>query len=117
MQNLVQSRIASILTVLLGVWIMLSPVFISMTGAALTNILITGGVIVVAGLIQLFWANTLPSWIVGLATVWLFISAFAFTVSNSAAWNEALAAIVTFIVATWDGFEISEFQHHQHHAM
>ena len=115
MRNLYQSRFASVLTVLLGVWVMLSPAFISITGAALANVLIVGGVMVLAGLIQLFWKNSVPSWVTGLAAVWLFISAFAFTVSNAVAWNEAISAIIAFVLATWDGVEMSEFQN-RHHA-
>lgn len=116
MQSLAQSRFASVLAVLVGVWLLLTPLAISMTGAALVSILITGGVIAFLGLVQLVWVNALPSWIMGLAAIWLFISAFAFSVSNAGAWNQVIFAIVTFILATWDGVEIGEFrrQHHIH---
>lgn len=117
MQSLTQSRVASVLTVLLGAWIMLSPIWISITGAALINILVVGGVIAVAGLIQLFWHNVLPSWVVGLAAIWLFVSAFAFTVSHGVSWNEAVSAVVAFLLASWDGAEISDFQHRHHGAI
>lgn len=115
MESLSQSRLASVLTLVVGVWLVLSPLFISITGGALTNILIVGGVIALAGLVQLIWTgSTLPSWIAALAAVWLFIAAFAFSVSNAMAWNEVIAAIVAFILSTWDGMEVSQVQHREH---
>jgi hypothetical protein len=114
MDKLSKSRLASGLIILVGIWLMLTPVFISMTGAALVNILIVGGLITLAGLIQLFWVNSLPSWVTAIVAIWLFISAFAFSVSSGAAWNIAIFAIITFLLATWDGVEMGEFER-QHH--
>ena len=114
--RLSQSRLASALMILLGAWIMISPVFISITGAALTSLLITGGVMIVFGLIQLAWENTLPSWINALAAIWLLVSAFTFSISTAMAWNQVIAAIAAFVLSTWDGVEMGEVQrmHHTH---
>ena len=114
MDKLMQSRLASVLTVAVGAWLLLTPLVISMTGAALVNIYIVGGVIAAAGLVQLFWKNALPSWVNALAAVWLFIAAFGFTMSTGAAWNQAVLAVATFILATWDGLEIDAV-HREHH--
>ncbi len=116
MRDLLQSRIASVVTFLVGVWLVLTPLAISMTGASLVNIYIVGGIIALAGLVQYFWMNELPSYIAILAAVWAFISAFAFTVSTAAAWNLALTGVAIFLVAIWDGFEVSEFRSHHIHA-
>ncbi|HVX48082.1 MAG TPA: hypothetical protein VHA05_01865 [Candidatus Saccharimonadales bacterium] len=99
-----------------GAWMLITPLAISMTGAALVNILITGAVIALLGLIQLFWVNSLPSWLNIVAAIWLFISAFAFTMSTGAAWNQAVFAVIAFLLAAWDGAEISEVrrEHHLH---
>src|SRR5882757_3143707 len=115
MGELEQSRYASVLAVLLGAYLMISPAFISITGAALGSLLITGGIIVLAGLVQLFWKNSVPSWVMALAAAWLLISAFTFTVSNAVSWNQVISAILAFILASWDGAEISEFNA-KHHA-
>lgn len=114
MDSTTKSRYASALTVLVGLWAMLVPAFTPVTGGAFANILIVGGVITLAGLVQLFWENTLPSWVNGIAAAWLFISAFTFNVSTAVAWNMALAAIAAFLLALWDGVEISQ-SHHMHH--
>jgi hypothetical protein len=114
MEKLSQSRLASALIILVGAWLMITPAVISMTGAALTNIIIIGAVFVVLGLIQLFWTSSLPSWLNVLVSIWLFISAFAFSVSNGAAWNQAVFAIITFMLATWDGVEMGEYHREPH---
>jgi hypothetical protein len=116
MQDITQSRIASVLTTGVGVWLLVSPLFISVTGNALINLLVVGGVVTVAGLVQLIWENTIPSWINALAAVWLFIAAFMFSgISTTVAWNEAISAAVAFLLATWDGIEIDQV-HREHHA-
>jgi hypothetical protein len=93
---------------------MLSPLFISVTGAALSSLLITGAVMIVFGLVQLFWDNSLPSWINALAAVWLFVSAFTFTVSNAVVWNQVVTAVIVFALAMWDGAEIGEVNRMRH---
>ena len=114
MEKLSKSRMASALIILVGAYLLLTPLFISMTGAALVNILIVGALFALAGLIQLFWVNALPSWLSALMAVWLFIAAFAFSVSTGAAWNMAVVAVIAFMLATWDGVEMGEF-HREHH--
>jgi len=109
-----QSRIASALTAIVGVWLMLSPIFISISGAALVSLLITGAVMIVFGLVQLATENTLPSWINALAAIWLFISALSFSVSAAVVWNQVVFAVIAFALAIWDGSEVSEV-HRLHH--
>jgi hypothetical protein len=113
MKALDQSIFASVVTVLVGVWVAISPIWISVTGRALTSVIITGAVITLAGLVQLFWKNVLPSWVSGIAAVWLFASAFGFSnLSTSAKWSMALSAVAVFVLAFWDGVEISNLNKH-----
>jgi hypothetical protein len=115
-----QSRTASVILLLAGVWVATSPIWISMTGGALTSTIITGIIVALAGLVQFFWRVNVPSWVAGLAAVWLFISSFVFTTSTGAMWNLIISAIVTLIVAYWDGFEMSQvrgYHAHTHGAM
>lgn len=108
MNDLTQSRTASVLTILLGGWLCLSPLFISITGAALVSLFVVGGVMIASGLVQLFTENSLPSWLTGLAAIYLVVSAFAFSVSNNVAWNEVISGMVAFVLALWDGLEITQ---------
>ena len=115
MRELYQSRLASVLAIVAGAWLMLSPIWISITGGALASLLIVGAIMILSGFVQLFTDSSLPSWVTGLAAVWLFISAFAFSgVSGAVMWNEVLVAIAGFILATWDGIEVAEVQRHHH---
>jgi hypothetical protein len=118
MRDTTQSRLASVLTFLTGAWLLLSPIFISITGGALASLLVVGAILVVAGAIQYFWENTFPSWIAALAALYLFVSALSFTVSTAVMWSEIVSSVAAFIFATWDGVETSEVHRlHQHRAM
>ena len=115
MRDLAQSRIASGLIILAGAWLLFTPLVISISGAALVSLFITGGVIVAAGLIQMFWMSAIPSWVTAVAAIWLFISAFAFTVSTAASVNEVVVALVTLVLASWDSIEANEVKMARHH--
>ena len=108
MDKLLQSRFASVLAIVLGAWLMLSPIWISVSGAALTSLMIVGGIMILSGLVQLVTEVTIPSIVLGLAAVYLFISAFSYSVSTAMIWNEVVSAVVAFVLATWDGIETSE---------
>lgn len=114
MKELTQSRVASVLTFLLGGWLLMSPVFISVTGGALVSLLIVGGVLAVAGAVQYFWENSFPSWIAALAALYFFVSALGFNVSTAMMWNEIVGSVAAFLLATWDGVETTEV-HRLHH--
>lgn len=112
MESLAQSRLASALTLLAGIWVAISPIWFTMTSAGQTSTIIVGIIIALAGLVQLFWTNTFPSWIAALAAIYLFISAFSYNVSTASTWNLVISAIVTFILATWDGVEMNDVRQH-----
>jgi hypothetical protein len=115
MKDTTQSVVASVLMSGIGVWLMASPLFITVNDAALMNVLIVGGVIAVAGLTQLLWGSTLPSWIAALAALWLVVSVFIFSASAGFVWSAVLSAVTAFILAVWDGIEINHAQHTVHH--
>lgn len=113
-----QSRLATTISLLVGIWVLLSPIWISVTGGALASIIITGIVIIAASVVQYFTLNTAPSWVVGAASLWLLLSAVVFGVSAAAGWSQILAAIVGLLSAYWDGFEVTNMvsndQRHHH---
>lgn len=112
MKNRDQSRLASILSLLVGIWVLISPVWIAVSGAAFASVIIVGIVMIVAAAVQFFMVESLPSWIVGIAAAWLFISSFAFDISSAAMYSQVISAILAFLFAFWDGVVISEAQHH-----
>jgi hypothetical protein len=117
MKDQSQSQLASLLTVGVGAWLMVSPLFIAASGAALVNTLIIGGIFVVAGMVQLIWTNTLPSWISAVAAIWLLGSAFIFNADIGYVWSMVLSAVAALVLAVWDGVEITHLQHSRHNTI
>lgn len=114
-----QSRLASLLALLVGIWTILSPIWLTPSAGATTSLIITGAVIIVASVVQYFTDYAVPSWIMGLAAVWLFISVFVFGVGTGAAWSMILSAIAVVILAYWDGIEVTQLHtgtNRHHHA-
>lgn len=110
-----QSRLASILALLVGIWVVISPLWISMSGAAMTSLMIVGIIIIISSLLQLGYGREIaPSWVVALAAVWLFVSAFIFSMDAGAMYSQMISAILAFVFAVWDGVEVKSIQTHQH---
>lgn len=116
MEDREQSRVASVLAVLVGAWLLISPIWIPVTDAALISLLIVGVIMVAAGFVQYFTESMMPSWVIGVAAAWLFVSTFVFGVSTTAAYSQIISAIVAFALAYWDGMEIMHIHdsHRQH---
>lgn len=91
----------------------LSPIWLQMSGGATTSAIITGAIIVVFSAIQYFWENSLPSWITGAAAVWAFISVFILTMSGGAALSMILSAVAVFLISLWDGAEVDAIEQHR----
>lgn len=118
MNNITQSRLASVLTALVGAWLLATPLFISITGGALASTLVTGGVLLLAGALEFFWESTIPSWLSGLTAIWMAISVYVFGMSDALFWSTLAAATATFLLAVWDGVEIEKVaQSHHTHAL
>lgn len=109
-----QSTVASIIILLVGVWLVLSPIWVVLSTGAAVSTIIVGAIMALAGLVQLFWEQSIPSWISGLAAVWLFISAFAFDIGTGGMWSLIVSSVAVFILSYWDGFEVSRL--HRAHA-
>lgn len=110
-----RSQVASVLAALVGLYVALSPIWTTMTSGVWISAVATGSVIVIASLAQLFTKSTIPSWIVGIAAIWLVIGAFVFGNYSFAIWSQVVAGIVAFLLASWDGSEIASYnaQHRQ----
>lgn len=115
MNDIMQTRIASVLTAAVGVALLFSPLFVTITGGALISTFIAGGTLTLAGVVQFFWENTIPSWVSGLTAVWLAISAVVFSMSGTLLWTTLVAAAAAFLLAMWDGVEVDQVaQRHVH---
>lgn len=117
MEDLRQSKLASTLVLLAGIWVLISPIWFVMTGGQSANAIIIGAIVAIMALVQLGIKNAIPSWINGLAAVWLFITAFIFSASTASIWELVISAIVVFALSIWDGAEMAHFEGHHHGAM
>ena len=116
MDDVMQTRVASVLTAAVGVALLLSPLFVTVTGGALISTFIAGGLLVLAGVVQVFMENTIPSWVSGLTAVWIAISAAVFGMTGTFLWVTLAAAAAAFLLAMWDGVEVDQVaqKHHVH---
>ena len=116
MDDVMQTRIASILTAVVGIALLFSPLFITITGGALISTYIVGGILALAGIVQFFWENTLPSWVSGLTAVWMAVSAVIFSMGGALLWTTLVAAAAALLLAMWDGVEVDQVsqRHHVH---
>jgi hypothetical protein len=94
----------SILNVIAGIWLIISPFVLGYTGADATwNPIVFGAAVIVlalarmAGGVQALWA----SWLNMAIGVWLFISAFWLASSSQASWNVGILGVVVFILGAW----------------
>ncbi len=90
------------LNIALGVWLFISAWVWPHTTSSATNTWIVGLLIVAAGIIAMYvpwfrWVNTALA-------IWLFFSTFAFPhVTSGTMWNNAIVAIIVFIVSLIPG--------------
>jgi len=115
MEDREQSRVASVLVLLVGAWLLISPIWIPIEDTALVSLLIVGVVMVGAGFVQYFSESTVPSWIIGVAAAWLFVSTFVFGVGMAAVYSQLIAAIAALALAYWDGMEITHVHNGRQH--
>lgn len=113
MKDVNQSRLATTLALVIGLWVAISPAWIPMSAAAQASTLVVGIIMVVASLVQYFVSSTIPSWVNGIAAAWLFLSVFMYGMSAGAVWSAIVSAIAVVALAVWDGVEVDHFAHNR----
>lgn len=100
-----QARIASGLTLVLGLWLIVSPLLLEVAGGAAWNNIVFGFAIVLlaAGrVVQPVAKSRLASWINAVIGVWLVASPVAFDfVTRAATWNNAIVGVLVVAFALW----------------
>lgn len=114
MKDREQSRVASVLAVIVGVWLLISPIWIEVGGMALISLLVVGVIFVAAGFVQYFTENVVPSWVIGVAAAWLFISTFMYELNMAAVYSQIISAIIALALAYWDGMEVTHINNRRH---
>lgn len=111
MKDVNQSRLATTLALLIGLWVAISPSWIPMSSSAQVSTFVVGIIMVVASIVQYFTKSVVPSWITGIAAAWLFLSVFIYGMSAGAAWSSILSAIAVIALSVWDAVEVDHFAH------
>ena len=114
MSDEAQSRLASVLAALVGLYVALSPIWTTMTHGAMASAIATGSVIVVASLWQLGTKSTAPSWLNGIAAIWLIVGASIFGSFSFSIWSQVVAGLAVLFLASWDATEIANYNNQSH---
>jgi len=109
----------SIINLILGAWLIVSPFWLSYTSSAakwnqvVVGVVVGVVVVVLAGLRALAPRQQWLSFLTGLAMIWAIIAPFILSYNRSVAyWNEIIVAIVVGFLAFWNsGLHV----HHTHH--
>ncbi|HET9098464.1 MAG TPA: hypothetical protein VFN51_02500 [Candidatus Saccharimonadales bacterium] len=116
MSDEAQSKLASTLAAIVGAYIGLSPIWTTMTEGVMVSAIATGSVIFLASLWQMATKSTLPSWINGLASIWLIIGAIIFGAYSFSVISQIVAGVAVFFLASWDGAEVSNYNNRHYGA-
>lgn len=83
-----------------------------MSSEAQLNTFIVGAIVIIFSILQYFFRNITPSWINGIAAIWLFVSVFVYGMGAGASWSAVLAALVIVVLSFWDGIELGQTVRH-----
>lgn len=97
-----ETRGASGIIVLAGIWLIISPFILSYSSSAVTWDQIAGGIVI--GLLGIIRYLNIPalwaSWLSALAGLWMVIIPFAISSAGTAArWSSVIAGLVTMILS------------------
>lgn len=110
-----QARTISIINLILGIWLIIAPYALSyQTTAAYWSEVVTGILVIIFSLVRLAVPKLAwPSWLNGLAGVWLIISPFILSYAGTASyWNQIIFGVIVAIL----GFSnVGSVQHHHGH--
>lgn len=97
-----ETRSASGIIILAGIWLIISPFILSYDSAAVTwNQVIFGVIIGILGIIRYMnLAATWASWLSALAGLWMVIAPFAIGGATTAArWSSVITGLITLVLS------------------
>lgn len=111
MSDEVQARLASLLTILVGAYVALSPLWTAMSHEVMISAIVTGVIVTAASIWQFFSKATFPTWINAVAAIWLIVGVLTLGTYTFATWSQILAGAAVFLLAGWDGAEVAHYNH------
>lgn len=94
----------SIVNLILGLWLIVSPYLFGYTSGAITNSVILGIIVAILAIVRLATPSQVwASWLNGIAGLWLIIAPFIVGFSVAAGyWNEIIVGIIVAVVGFWN---------------
>ncbi len=106
MADRTQSTTASIINIILGIWLIISPLVIIFPNAGqATNAVIVGIIVAIVSLIRAFTPETTGgiTWINIILGVWLVISPFLFGSNAGLLWSDIITGVLVIVFSGWSG--------------
>ena len=114
----IQTKTASGINVIAGLWLMLSAYFMGLGFSS--NEFIVGIIIAIVSLVGWFSIEQAGwvSWIDGILGVWLLVTPiFVMGLSAATIWNSIILGIIVLAIAIWEGVSSSSTMGHGHPRM
>lgn len=104
-RNAAANRWRDVVNLVLGAWLVLSPVIVGFSAApaATWNSVILGVVVAIAAVAALARFHVVEEWVNTVFGVWLIISPFllGYTAIAAATWNHVIVGVVVAVLALW----------------
>ena len=113
-----QTKTASGINVIAGLWLMLSAYFMNLGFSS--NEFITGILIAIVSLVGLYSIEQASwvSWVAGIMGAWLLVTPIFVTgLSTAVIWNSVIVGIIVLAMSIWSGMSSSSTMGHGHPKM
>lgn len=112
-----QIRSLSVVTVLAGIWLIISPFILGYNSAGnATQQIIFGAIVTVLGFVRMAAPNVAwPSWINFIIGLWIIVAPWTMAATTASRWNEVITGIIVAIFAYSSSAVTAHTHGHTHH--
>lgn len=111
-----QIRSLSVVSVLAGIWLIISPFILGYNSAGnATQQIIFGVIVTVLGIVHMAVPHVAwPSWVNFIIGLWVIVAPWTMATSAAARWNEVITGIIVAIFA-YSSSSVTAHRPHLHH--
>ncbi len=113
-----QIRSLSVVAVLAGIWLVISPFILGYNSAGnATQQIVFGAIVIILGFVRMALPNVVwPSWVNFIIGLWVIVAPFTMAATTAARWNEVITGIIVAVVA-YSSSVVTTHSHstHSHH--
>lgn len=109
-------RSLNVVTVLAGIWLIVSPFILGYNSTGNTSQqIVFGAIVTVLGLVHMAVPNVAwPSWINFIIGLWIIVAPWTMATSAAARWNEVITGIIVAVFA-YSSSAVTVHRPHMHH--